>query len=154
MSLRSLIFFFGTIFFLACGGKNNPPKGILSEKKMTEVLWDVMQADQFLTDYVFSRDTAQLLDKRKESVRLYRRILTTHKVSEETFRQSFTYYKNHPEMLKVVFDSVGNRKTSPPSLANDTIKKDPVKKDTNPSLLPPVIDTLKFKKNRKPIRID
>lgn len=153
MSFRLLIFPFCTWLLLACGGRNNLPKGVLSEKKMTEVLWDVMQADQFLTDFVFSRDTAQSLDKRKETIRLYRRIFASHKISEETFRQSFAYYKSRPEKLKVVLDSVANSKNTRSVVTNDTIKKDVIKKDTAP-VVAPVIDTPKFKKNRKAIRID
>ena len=65
-------------------------EGILPEKKMRVVLWDMTRADQFLTDFVFSRDTS--LNKLDESLKMYNRIFAIHQVTKEEFRQSFQYY--------------------------------------------------------------
>lgn len=144
MTCRVLIF--SLCFLLSCGSKSGTPKGILSEKKMRDVLWDVMRADQFLTDFVFSKDTT--LDKRKETIRLYRRIFSSHKISEENFRQSFAWYRDHPQRLKKVLDSIANKGTAPPQ---------PAKPDTFQQRKPPALlqgDTTLRRKDAKPVSIE
>ena len=94
-----------SILILSCRSEKQR-EGILPEKKMRVVLWDMTRADQFLTDFVFSRDTS--LNKLDESLKMYNRIFAIHQVTKEEFRQSFQYYREHPDLLKSLLDSVSN----------------------------------------------
>ena len=94
-----------SILILSCRSEKQR-EGILPEKKMRVVLWDMTRADQFLTDFVFSRDTS--INKLDESLKMYNRIFAIHQVTKEEFRQSFQYYREHPDLLKSLLDSVSN----------------------------------------------
>ena len=111
-------------FLIGCKN-DNAPSGVLSKDEMRSVLWDMMRADQFLADYVFSRDTT--LNKKSESIKLYREVFDIHHISKEQFQKSYTYYKTHPLLLKVIMDSLSNipdetiEKLSKPKLAQDSV---------------------------------
>jgi hypothetical protein len=103
MRIALLILCFG-LLLLSCGSKNAVPRNVLSQKEMKEVMWDMMRADQFLTDYVFSRDSS--VSRYLESTKWYGQILAIHNISQEKFRNSFNYYNEHPEQMKVLMDSI------------------------------------------------
>jgi hypothetical protein len=101
------IFFLITSFLFllpACKNRDAIPRGILSQEKMQGVIRDMMRADQFLADFVLNRDT--LLNKRIESTILYQQVLALHKISNEDFKKSFSWYQAHPTLMKVIMDSI------------------------------------------------
>jgi hypothetical protein len=120
------------VFLLAgCNNNNGVPNGVMPPPKMQAVLWDMMRADQFLADYVINKDTSA--NKKTETLKYYQQIFAIHKIDEEDFQQSFSYYKSHPALLKAIMDSIS--KPAPelltPPLATDT-----------PALAPtPVLDS-------------
>lgn len=108
------LFFFALLFLTGCKKKNSVPDNVLPPAKMQALLWDMMRADQFLTEYVLSRDTAKKKDA--ESIKLYEQIFSFHQVSKEEFQKSFEFYQFHPEHLKVILDSITKRKFEPPAM--------------------------------------
>jgi hypothetical protein len=152
MSRLSVVISVVAIFFLSCGNKNKVPKGILSQDKMEEVLWDMMRADQYVNTFVLPKDSS--LNKKTEGQKLYTKIFDIHKVTEETFRESFAYYKKHPALLSSVMDSISQKnkdtvKVVAPVLITDTLKKQLA--DTLKPLPPPVktqqmIDSIRKRK--------
>jgi len=87
-----------------CKSKNAIPRDVLPQKKMQAVLFDMMRADQFLSDYVLSKDSS--LKKDAESIKLYQQVLAVNAVTKEKFVRSFTFYKAHPVLLKAIMDSI------------------------------------------------
>ncbi len=131
-----------SLVLLACSRKENIPDGILPEKKMQAVLWDIMRADQFLASFVLSRDTS--LDKREESIKLYSRIFRVHTVTKEDFQKSMAYYSAHPELLKVLMDSVSALAIRRPLTQPDTpVAQPPFRKDS-----------VRPKKTLKPVQVN
>ncbi len=106
---KGLLIIYSCILFAACKSRNHVPDDVLPKEKMQAVLWDMMRADQFLRDYVFNKDST--LDKKIESIKLYRQIFDLHHVSKDEFQQSFAYYRSHPVLLKTIMDSLSNVKT-------------------------------------------
>ncbi len=105
--MRSRLFISFMIFlFVSCKSKNRIPSDVLAQNKMQVVLWDVMRADQFLADYVLSKDSS--IDKINESLKYYEEIFALHKISKEQFQKSFSFYKDHPDLLKVIMDSISH----------------------------------------------
>jgi hypothetical protein len=98
-----LILTAGLLLF-SCRGKDALPNGVLRPPEMKLVMWDMMRADQFLSDYVFSRDSS--LNHYMESAKWYGDILAIHHVSQEEFRKSFNYYNTHPALMKDLMDSI------------------------------------------------
>src|ERR1700722_648605 len=86
----------GILLFTAagCSDKNNVPSGILSREKMEDVLWDMIQADQYSTVYL-AKGSAKINTK-MEMLRLYDQVFRLHEVSREEFRKSYQYYLDHP----------------------------------------------------------
>lgn len=104
-------FFLLTI--VACGTKHTVPSGVLKPDKMQVVLRDIMRADQFLADYVFARDSTK--NKDKESIAWYSRIFRLHNVTREQFRESFAWYRTHPDFLQPLMDSMAKMNVGAPT---------------------------------------
>ncbi len=102
------------IYITGCKSNHAIPDGVLPQKKMEMVLWDLMRADQFLADYVLNRDTN--LDKTTESLKYYQKIFAIHKISKEQFQQSFSFYRSQPVLLKAIMDSISTPPIEAPVL--------------------------------------
>lgn len=101
---NSLLIIFILFFTVGCKDKHGVPGGVLSQKKMQIILWDIMRADQFLTDFVLNKDSS--LNKTTESLKYYQQIFAIHKINKEEFQHSFSFYKSHPALLKEIMDSI------------------------------------------------
>ncbi len=95
-------------FLFSCGNKNPIPSGILKPAKMQAVLWDVLRADVFTFDFVQKDSTKK---PEQELVKLQQQIFAIHKISKDEFYKSYEYYKEHPEIMQPVLDSMINKKT-------------------------------------------
>jgi hypothetical protein len=120
MRFARLLFVFSLM--AGCKNKDRIPQGVLPHDKMQAVLRDMMRADQFLSDYVVSKDSA--LNKDSVRIEYYKQVFAIHKISKNEFGQSFAWYKNHPAHLQPVMDSISNTKAPvaerPPFKVKDT----------------------------------
>lgn len=105
--MRSTVILMALFCLVACGSKSRVPKGILPPEKMEYVLWDVLRSDEFLRDYVLSKDST--LNDTTETIRMYQRVFDLNKTSREEFNASFKYYKQHPVLFKEVLDTLAAR---------------------------------------------
>jgi hypothetical protein len=147
---------FSILFITGCKHKDAIPGNVLPQNKMQAVLWDMMRVDQFLSDYVLNKDTS--LKRSTESIKLYQQVLAINEVTKEKFERSFSFYKSHPLLLKVIMDSIVNISTEPAVVAVDTTKHDPVKnKDSIKSIIDTAVakkDTIKALKKQKRLMPD
>jgi hypothetical protein len=128
-----------------CSDKDSVPSGILPREKMENVLWDMIQADQYAG--ILAKDSnAHIADPKAERLRLYDQVFRLHDVSREKFRKSYQYYSDHPELSQDLFDSLlvrGNKLRSEEyahPAARPSVKPptSPVPTPFNrPSILPP-----------------
>jgi hypothetical protein len=94
---------------IGCSDKNSVPSGILGREDMQNVLWDMIQADQY-SSYL-AKDSARVSLK-LENMRLYDQVFQLHHVTREKFTKSYKYYMAHPELTQTLMDSLlamGNR---------------------------------------------
>lgn len=126
------------LVLVSCRGKEAMPTDVMAKDKMQAVLWDMMRADQFLTNYLLKNDTGK--DRQAETIKLYQQVLTIHNISKEDLQKSLDYYKARPILMKEIMDSL-----SKPVLANaptlpvaDTVKPQPIKEE---QIVEPVSDT-------------
>ncbi|MBC8034965.1 MAG: DUF4296 domain-containing protein [Chitinophagaceae bacterium] len=91
-----------------CDRKADLPGDILPPKKMEEIVWDVMVADEYSKDLV-QADTAHQMDVKKERSKLYQQVFNLHGTSREAFNKSFKYYSSRPELTKALFDTLTSR---------------------------------------------
>jgi len=147
---NSLLIVLSMVFLASCKKKDSIPRNILPQKKMQAILWDMMRADQFLTDYVLNRDTS--LNKEKESFKYYQQVFAIHKIDKDEFQRSFAFYRSHPALLKAIMDSISAPQNTLPVVAQPEQPTTPLAvPDTAtkvaPSLSP---DTLTPRRKRLP----
>lgn len=97
------------ILLMACS-QSKVPSGILPPEKMKPLLFDMMRADELVTGYVL-RDTS--LKAKQEHQKMYEQVFAIHKTSKTEFYKSLKFYQQHPNINKVLFDSLlsfANRK--------------------------------------------
>ncbi|HEY6502561.1 MAG TPA: DUF4296 domain-containing protein [Chitinophagaceae bacterium] len=133
--LFTVIFVF--LLAIACSDRKKIPKGILPQPKMQEVLWDMISAGEFLNGYVLMKDS---VDRLAESSKKYGQVLQFHHITKEEFEKSYSYYRQHPELMKVILDSLSKKQIIPEEIykpETDTLKKaDTIKRDTLRKRLP------------------
>jgi hypothetical protein len=86
---------------LSCG--NGVPSHILAPPKMSHTLFNVMQHDEFVSNFVLKDTTLNALQMR---IAAYKTALDSSQCSAETFEQSLQWYQKNPVIFKVVLDSI------------------------------------------------
>lgn len=127
------------VAILSCSSKDNVPEDILPRQKMTEVMWDMMRAGEFLNSFVFFKDTQT--NRSAQSQKWYSKIYRIHGLTKEEFERSYDYYQHHPHLMKIILDSLSRSQvtTSTPYSPTKSVSKDSSIK--TPGLGSPSIDT-------------
>jgi hypothetical protein len=90
----------------ACSHDKRIPADILSEEKMGAVLFEIGMAEAKLENYAF-KDTTMNRDSAIRSE--LEKVLQVHQLTQESFRNSYEFYKARPAVLKVIMDTLYNR---------------------------------------------
>jgi hypothetical protein len=127
--MRQLVIFSGFLLFIvACSSKNKVPKNILPKQQMEDVLWDLLRGGEFLEIYRLPRDSSS--DKKAIAQGWYDEIFRLHKTDRTSFQKSYTWYQQHPAIMKELLDSIGAKQipeNKPPgqsTIDSATLKKD------------------------------
>src|SRR5690242_17640419 len=104
--IRNVFICLFIVSLYACGGRSSP-NGVLKKEKMEMVMWDMLQADDFVREYMVNRDST--LDDTAEYINMYERVFRMHGTTREEFDRSFDYYREHPALMKEVMDSMYNK---------------------------------------------
>lgn len=120
------IFFAALILLLAsCRNKTAVPEGIIPVAKMTDLLWDVLMADELVTQRYRTANEAVRLDT---SVVLYQQIAAAHGTTQQQFKKSLRFYQSRPDLLQIIFDSLQQRSTKPAvafsDASDDTVNRE------------------------------
>lgn len=116
------------VLLTACGNNTKVPKGIIPPDQMTNVMWDVMLADNLAT-HRYPTDSLKRFDT---SVVLYQEIAKAHNTTQAQLKKSLQYYEGHPDLLQVIFDTLQKRAQLPLQAQ----KKDTLKKKFHPPVNP------------------
>lgn len=73
---------------------------------MTNILWDMIQVDEFSNQYHVGDSTRNF---KKERMKLYKQVFMIHNISEKDFFSSYKYYSAHPNVMKELFDTLSAR---------------------------------------------
>jgi len=126
--MKRLLFLFLPLLILnSCKSKDQTPKGILPKEKMQEVLWSMIVAGEFLNGYVLIRDS---VDKVAESSKVYGQVFQVHHITREEFDKSYSYYRDHPDLMRVILDSLVKKQTYTPGAfqrRGDSVLRRPLK---------------------------
>lgn len=110
---------FFSLFFFSC---SDAPKGLLPQKKMQQVLWDVLKADTYTKQFL-SKDSTKNL--KLENAKMQMQIFALHKVTKEDFYLSYEYYKTKPQLFNAIMDSISNNTTLERYTEYDKYKTNP-----------------------------
>jgi len=102
--MRQFVLFLSLLFVLSCSDQNSVPKDIIAKDKMGKILWDLVQADQYSTQYLV-KDSAKI-NVKQETMKLYEEVFRIHHITKDEFQKSFAFYLAHPDITKVMFDSI------------------------------------------------
>lgn len=91
---------------VACD-KDEKPKDLIPEAKMEQVVWDMVQADEFIQNYVLK--DSNKVNVNAERYKLYEKVLGVHNITKEQFKKSYEYYSSRPKESKVLFDSLSSK---------------------------------------------
>ena len=94
------------VFFASCNSRGKTPDGIIAPKKMEALMWDMMQADALASDRI-SKDST--LIEKNERIKRYAQVLQIHGIDTAVFKKSMTFYLGHPDLHKIIFDSLNSR---------------------------------------------
>lgn len=99
--------------FIGCS-KSPVPKDILALDKMQKLVYELMQVDEYLNSFV-TKDSAIGIKMRRSIY--YDQVFKLNNTYRKEFYTSYKYYQQHPDMQKVLFDSLsaktGRRKILP-----------------------------------------
>jgi len=101
--MKFFLFIILIISNFACIRDNKVPKDVIPQNQMRKIMWDLMRADAYVTDFVMKDSTR---DKKAESAKLYEKIFDIHATSQEAFKKSLAFYQNRPDLFKVISDSL------------------------------------------------
>ena len=126
--MRFFLFIILIILSFGCIRNNKVPKGVIPQNQMRKIMWDLMRADAYVTDFIM-KDSVR--DKKAESAKLYEKIFEIHATTQETFKKSVAFYQSRPDLFKVVSDSlrVDEKKSQQypeekkPQIIDTTLKK-------------------------------
>jgi hypothetical protein len=75
------------------------PSDIIKPKEMQSILWDVMRAQALSTE----------IARKDSSINEVAEVFELHRISAPRFDKSYSWYTNHPDALKSIFDSLNNQ---------------------------------------------
>lgn len=87
----------------SCSNNDTIPDGVLKPEKMQAVLWDVIKAEAFTTDYI-KKDSSK--NTNAENLKLQQQVFAIHKVSKADFYKSYDYYQDNAVQFKKIVDSM------------------------------------------------
>ena len=114
--MRQLVIFLCIILFIvACSSKNKVPKDVLPKQQMEDVMWDLLRGGEMLEVYKLPKDSSN--NKAAIAQQYYDEIFLLHKTDRAAFQKSYTWYQQHPALMRDILDSISNKKdpsTAPP----------------------------------------
>lgn len=102
--MRQLLCLLAGFIFMACSSRP-VPDGIIPPEKMEKVVYDLMQVDEFINNFVY-KDSS--IDIKKQRSIYYEQVFKIHNTTRKDFFTSFKYYEQRPEIQKTLFDSLYN----------------------------------------------
>jgi hypothetical protein len=106
--MKPAILFPLVCFILSCNKVDKVPAGIIKQNTMQELIWDMLRADAFVTSFTGKNDSS--FNKLSKSISYYRQIFAIHKTNKEEFKKSLNWYQQHPKLMKIMLDTLQNRR--------------------------------------------
>lgn len=129
--MKNFFFLLTGFFLFSCSGKNTVPPEIIRPKEMQDILWDVLRA-QALAVEMAHKDS--IIKEVAETKILTQKVFEIHHITSSDFDRSYSWYTGHPEMMRIIFDSINIQNQRQNELRMKDIYKQPHKPTFKPSL--------------------
>jgi len=101
--MKQLIaFFLMTTLFASCGG-HTIPGDIIPSEQMGTIMWQLMQSDEYVNTLI-AKDSSK--KSSTERMKIYQQVFDLNKTSADQFKKSYQFYMEHPDIGKLIFDSI------------------------------------------------
>ena len=101
--MRFSLFIILIILTIGCIQDKKIPKDILSQNEMRKIMWDLMRADAYVSNFIMKDSTK---NQKAESAILYEKIFDIHSTTRENFKKSLAFYESRPDLFKAISDSL------------------------------------------------
>lgn len=101
--MRLILLILLCVLFVSCVRNDRIPKDVLPQNEMRKVMWDLMRADAYVTDFIM-KDSSR--NQKTESAILYEKIFNIHSTTQEAFKKSLEFYQSRPDLFKAISDSL------------------------------------------------
>jgi Domain of unknown function (DUF4296) len=91
-----------TVLFASCGNSGVPPD-IIPRDRMETIMWQLMQSDEYVNTLV-AKDSSK--KSSTERMKIYQQVFDLNKTSMSEFKKSYQFYMEHPDITKIIFDSI------------------------------------------------
>ena len=160
--MRIMFFVLATALLAGCTNSGSVPAGIIPSQKMETILWQLMQSDEYV-NIQLAKDS--LKKASIEKMKIYQQVFDLNGTSLEEFKKSYQYYMAHPDIAKIMFDSITAKagrqradiyKTKPAatSVKPDTLTPKPAVINLIPVTLKPKPATVNLTANKLALRPD
>lgn len=93
----------------ACTDHNKIPKDIIQRPKMEKVMWDMIQADRYVSSFIKTQMHDSPSVREEKAAVLYEQVFRLNKISRDEFLKSYKFYLGRPDISKIMFDSIAAR---------------------------------------------
>jgi len=105
--MKNISYLIGVLLVLAsCGSKNKVPAEIMQPAKMQKILWDVVRSQALAAEEARKDSTINEIAQTKV---LVQKAFKIHDVTSDEYRKSYKWYTSHPNIMKVLLDSLSNQ---------------------------------------------
>jgi len=111
------------VLLISCAKKEQRTE-VLSQTTMRDVMWDMIRADQYVSDLLLKDSTKK---KKDESIKIYEEIFHLHKITRDKFKKSLDYYSSRPDLFRPIIDSLARRRNDITPPVNHSIRDSLVK---------------------------
>lgn len=105
--MKLIVFILLCLIILSCSRGNKVPPQVLPADQMSAILWDITRA-QVMANEISRKDSSMNAVARTKA--LTEKVFEIHKVTPSEFDKSYAWYSGHPDILRVMFDSLYSQK--------------------------------------------
>lgn len=105
--MKAIALFSLAIMLFSCSEKDKIPPEVISSEKMSAIMWDMIRA-QVLATEIARKDSSVTMEERRKA--LTEKVFEFHHIASAAFDESYNWYTDHPNIFKVIFDSLYTRK--------------------------------------------
>lgn len=97
------------LLIAACTDHNKVPADIIARPKMEKIMWDMVQADRYVSSFIMTQMADSPSVKQEKAAVLYEQVFRLHHITRDDFLKSYKYYLGRPDITKTMFDSIAAR---------------------------------------------